>query len=152
MMRHALLAALLFPSLAWAEPMPACQDGEELQTIMGFHGPNRSWVEFYSAAPEAGMRNDHWVLRHCRSLWQVHVTGFGPFSFPGDDPSVPPPASWVASQDAIGAIGRTMAEEFPRGGPRRIAETISARLSAEGWEGTVGRGVKGSCVCDPGWN
>jgi hypothetical protein len=152
MMRPVLLAALLFPSLAWAEPMPGCREGEEVHTIVGFHGPNKSWVEFFSAAPEAGMRNDYWVLRHCRTGWQVHVMGFTPFDFPSDDPSEAPPATWVESEDARVAIDGVMDQDFPRGGPRRVAETIAVRLLDAGWEGTPTKGPLGSCVCDPGWN
>lgn len=151
-MLRSLLALSLLPSLALAEQAPGCSEDGGVNTIIGFHGPQRNWVEFYAAPPEAGSRYDAWVLRHCRTGWQVHVIGFTPFDFPSDDPSEAPPATWVESQDARAVIAGVMDQDFPRGGPRRVAETLALRLRDAGWEGTPTKGPLGSCVCDPGWN
>jgi hypothetical protein len=153
MMLRPLVALLLLPSLAMAEPLSRCSEERGVNTITGFCGPQKNWVGFYAAPPEPNSRYDTWILRHCASRWQVEVTGFTPFDFPSDDPNEAPPATWMESEATRLAIAQVMSNGFPSlAFPRKNAESVAARLTRAGLEATAGTGRRETCVCDPGWN
>jgi hypothetical protein len=148
----ALSAALLaVTSVAWAEAPIGCNDEGDYHQIEGWHGANDAWVEFYSAPRTPAGPHDTWTLRHCRTGWQVSVSNLTPFDFPSDNPDDPPPPGWLASEGERKLIWQVMRDDLPRGGARRVAESLAERISGLGLSAEPGRVPFTSCVCDPVW-
>lgn len=144
------LLALSSPA-ARAEAPQACTDEGDYHNIMGWRGPTRAWVHFYSAPlPDFGPF-DTWTLRNCRTGWQVSVFHLTPFRFPPDVVEGPPPAGWNASAPERERIASVMQGEWPKGGARRVAEEIASRLADLGLAAEASRNPIATCVCDPMW-